>query len=362
MSQNQQQMYQASDGKWYPVSAMPQNFAAQQQPPSYGYGQQPPMQYGQQQPQQIYVQQQRPSGGGAGAGAAGAVGCLAACYEVYDAHRLPVAGYVCGRGYASRVVVNVEASFNVTLGGIFEGPKQEQYSLAHLLSKCGEITTRVLKCSVGFSSVEGAERALGLDGFKNDLCSLKISPRFYPDPNELIRVPAGTRFRLNKYRWEAMRVLYGVREEKGGVQPVDTSLRRVSVCKVEAFTPAQMRRIPPRVYRARAANELRANPSHWRNAVLDSVNMPSMDGVYDDYVDGVERGAWGTMVEVRALARNQGTPILVLGPTGAELFLPSGYRRRFHLGGEDAPHIVLVHDGGTLFEATASHPFPSHCP
>ncbi|KAK6906081.1 hypothetical protein L486_06352 [Kwoniella mangroviensis CBS 10435] len=75
--QQQQQMYQASDGKWYPTSSMPQGW--QQQQPGYGYGQQP---YGQQQPmypnsQPVYVQQQ----GGRGAGAAGAgMGvCAALC-------------------------------------------------------------------------------------------------------------------------------------------------------------------------------------------------------------------------------------------------------------------------------------------
>ncbi|WWC73034.1 uncharacterized protein I206_106999 [Kwoniella pini CBS 10737] len=68
--QGQQQMYQASDGKWYPTSAMPQGW---QQQGGYGggYGQQP---YGQQQPmypnsQPVYVQQQGGRGAGAGAGA-----------------------------------------------------------------------------------------------------------------------------------------------------------------------------------------------------------------------------------------------------------------------------------------------------
>lgn len=70
--------YQASDGKWYPVSSMPQGYGGGG---GGGYGGggyggggygQPQMQYGQQQP--IYVQQSRP-GGGAGA-AAGGAGCL----------------------------------------------------------------------------------------------------------------------------------------------------------------------------------------------------------------------------------------------------------------------------------------------
>jgi hypothetical protein len=64
-------MYQASDGKWYPVEHMPQNY---QQQGGYGggYG---GGGYGQQQP--IYVQQQgRPGGAGAaGTGAAAGVGC-----------------------------------------------------------------------------------------------------------------------------------------------------------------------------------------------------------------------------------------------------------------------------------------------
>lgn len=63
---SQQQMYQASDGKWYPVSAMPQGYQA-------GYGQGGNMQYGHQQP--IYVQQPQHGGGGAAA-AAGGTGCL----------------------------------------------------------------------------------------------------------------------------------------------------------------------------------------------------------------------------------------------------------------------------------------------
>ncbi|TXT15202.1 uncharacterized protein COLE_01395 [Cutaneotrichosporon oleaginosum] len=71
-------MYQASDGKWYPVEHMPQGYGGGQQ--GYGgYGQQPQMQYGGQQP--IYVQQQgRPGGAGAaaGTGAAAGLGCCAA--------------------------------------------------------------------------------------------------------------------------------------------------------------------------------------------------------------------------------------------------------------------------------------------
>lgn len=73
---SQQQMYQASDGKWYPVSSMPQGaqqgYGGGYGQPGGGYGQQG-MQYGQQQ-QPIYVQQGH-SGGGGGAGAGGA-GCL----------------------------------------------------------------------------------------------------------------------------------------------------------------------------------------------------------------------------------------------------------------------------------------------
>ncbi|WVQ81475.1 hypothetical protein IAT38_003599 [Cryptococcus sp. DSM 104549] len=59
-----QQMYQASDGQWYPVAAMPQNWQPGQQQQGY-YGQQQPM-YPQSQP--VYVEQ-RGSGMGAGAGA-----------------------------------------------------------------------------------------------------------------------------------------------------------------------------------------------------------------------------------------------------------------------------------------------------
>ncbi|WVW79427.1 hypothetical protein I302_101396 [Kwoniella bestiolae CBS 10118] len=71
--QNQQQpgMYQASDGKWYPVSAMPQGH---QQGGFYGqYGQQQPMAPG---PQPVYIQQQGSNKGGAGAG------CCACCAGV----------------------------------------------------------------------------------------------------------------------------------------------------------------------------------------------------------------------------------------------------------------------------------------
>lgn len=70
-------MYQASDGKWYPVSSMPQG-----QQGGYGgggggyggggYGHGGGMQYGQQQ-QPIYVQQGHSGGGG---GAAAGTGCL----------------------------------------------------------------------------------------------------------------------------------------------------------------------------------------------------------------------------------------------------------------------------------------------
>ncbi|GMK55877.1 hypothetical protein CspeluHIS016_0209330 [Cutaneotrichosporon spelunceum] len=72
-----QNMYQASDGKWYPVEHMPQGYS-QQGNYGGGYGQQSQMQYGGMQQQPIYVQQQqRPSGGG-GTGAAAGVGCCAA--------------------------------------------------------------------------------------------------------------------------------------------------------------------------------------------------------------------------------------------------------------------------------------------
>ncbi|KIR28555.1 hypothetical protein I309_02480 [Cryptococcus deuterogattii LA55] len=73
MQQNGQQMYQASDGQWYPMSAMPQNWHGSQQPPQPGYGgyQQQQGYYGQQQPmyatQPVYVENR---GAGAGAGAA----------------------------------------------------------------------------------------------------------------------------------------------------------------------------------------------------------------------------------------------------------------------------------------------------
>ncbi|TYJ52046.1 hypothetical protein B9479_007347 [Cryptococcus floricola] len=84
-NQSGQQMYQASDGNWYPTTSMPQNWQGQQQPPqpSYGGGYQQP--YGQQQPmyahqtQPVYVQDQRGAGGmGAGAGA-GAGLCAGLC-------------------------------------------------------------------------------------------------------------------------------------------------------------------------------------------------------------------------------------------------------------------------------------------
>ncbi|WVQ93147.1 hypothetical protein IAU59_000211 [Kwoniella sp. CBS 9459] len=71
-------MYQASDGKWYPVASMPQGW--QQNQPNQAYGQQP---YGQQQPmyqgsQPVYVQQRPGAGMGAGAGAGMGV-CAALC-------------------------------------------------------------------------------------------------------------------------------------------------------------------------------------------------------------------------------------------------------------------------------------------
>ncbi|WWC91145.1 uncharacterized protein L201_006086 [Kwoniella dendrophila CBS 6074] len=67
---NQQQMYQASDGKWYPTSSMPQGWQQQQGGYGGGYGQQP---YGQQQPmypnsQPVYVQQPGRGTGAPGAG------------------------------------------------------------------------------------------------------------------------------------------------------------------------------------------------------------------------------------------------------------------------------------------------------
>ncbi|KAK8844001.1 hypothetical protein IAR55_006794 [Kwoniella newhampshirensis] len=80
--QNGQQMYQASDGKWYPTASMPQNWPGPQQGGGGGYGGYGQQQgyYGQQQPmypqsQPVYVQQ-RPAG--AGAGAAAGTGIFAA--------------------------------------------------------------------------------------------------------------------------------------------------------------------------------------------------------------------------------------------------------------------------------------------
>ncbi|KAK6906082.1 hypothetical protein L486_06351 [Kwoniella mangroviensis CBS 10435] len=71
--QGQPGMYQASDGKWYPVSAMPQGH--QQGGGFYGqYGQQPPMAPG---PQPVYINQQS-GGGGGGAGCACCAGICAA--------------------------------------------------------------------------------------------------------------------------------------------------------------------------------------------------------------------------------------------------------------------------------------------
>lgn len=68
-------MYQASDGKWYPVSSMPSGYQAGG---GGGYGGHPGgMQYGQQ-PQPIYVQQGHSSGMGGGGAAAG-TGCLGEC-------------------------------------------------------------------------------------------------------------------------------------------------------------------------------------------------------------------------------------------------------------------------------------------
>ncbi|WWD21343.1 hypothetical protein CI109_105827 [Kwoniella shandongensis] len=77
--QNGQQMYQASDGRWYPTSSMPQNWQGPQGGPQGGYGQ-PQNYYGQQQQmypqsQPVYVQN-RP--GRAGAGAAAGTGIFAA--------------------------------------------------------------------------------------------------------------------------------------------------------------------------------------------------------------------------------------------------------------------------------------------
>ncbi|WVF65474.1 hypothetical protein IAT40_000202 [Kwoniella sp. CBS 6097] len=95
--QNNQQMYQASDGKWYPVATMPQGWQQNQNQGGYGggqgayygqqaYGQQP---YGQQQPmypgsQPVYVQQRPGGGAGMGAGAglcAGLCGALL-CFDL----------------------------------------------------------------------------------------------------------------------------------------------------------------------------------------------------------------------------------------------------------------------------------------
>jgi len=59
--QNGQQMYQASDGKWYPIAALDPQWQGQQGPgggQARGYyGQQPPMGYGQGYPPQGYGQQ-----------------------------------------------------------------------------------------------------------------------------------------------------------------------------------------------------------------------------------------------------------------------------------------------------------------
>ncbi|KAL1407566.1 OTU domain-containing protein 1 [Vanrija albida] len=102
------------------------------------------------------------------------------------------------------------------------------------------------------------------------------------------------------------------------------------------------------------------HPGRWRQTVLDSVG--DQDADYDAYVINVgDHGAWGTEVEISALARHFGKPILTLSQVGPELFLPSGWRRLFKIGEEAAPPIVLVHslrDGVAHFDATG--PLPLH--
>ncbi|WRT69132.1 uncharacterized protein IL334_006116 [Kwoniella shivajii] len=83
-----QHLYQASDGKWYPRTQMPQGYNTQNGGGGggYGYGQQP---YGQQQPmypqsQPVYVQQQGGNRGTPGAGMgifAGLCGALL-CFDL----------------------------------------------------------------------------------------------------------------------------------------------------------------------------------------------------------------------------------------------------------------------------------------
>ncbi|WVW79428.1 hypothetical protein I302_101397 [Kwoniella bestiolae CBS 10118] len=81
----QQQMYQASDGKWYPTSSMPQGWQ-QQGGQGYGYGQQA---YGNQQPmypnsQPVYVQQQRGRGMGGAAAGTGIFAALCGALLCFD--------------------------------------------------------------------------------------------------------------------------------------------------------------------------------------------------------------------------------------------------------------------------------------
>ncbi|WVN87990.1 uncharacterized protein L203_103188 [Cryptococcus depauperatus CBS 7841] len=69
MDQGGQQMYQASDGNWYPISTMPKGWNGQQpSQPAFGggqYQQQPPMHY---QTQPVIYEDRRGVGAGAGAG------------------------------------------------------------------------------------------------------------------------------------------------------------------------------------------------------------------------------------------------------------------------------------------------------
>ncbi|WOO84902.1 uncharacterized protein LOC62_06G008413 [Vanrija pseudolonga] len=178
--------------------------------------------------------------------------------EVRDTYAfLPVHGHVPHRGYATRQVVNVAGLFVRFFRGddFNEARREMEHWLANLLGQCGQVISwqlhpppRVVDdrpmISVGFSTVEGAERALGLSGFRYGIHTLNVTPRYYKDTSKVMRVMAGEALPRSRYAKAAERVVEGAAAQYD-MPRIDTTLARLSVGGLQELTPDDISWLQP---------------------------------------------------------------------------------------------------------------------